>query len=196
MARIVSLTGYRQRARRDPLSGGLSSAAAVAALLGCAILILTFWRPVEPMLVPGAPLLTGTAEIIDGDTIAIGRDRIRLWGIDAPETDQPCRLDGKGWQCGHASASALKRHLAAGAVSCAEQDRDRYGRIVAVCKIGGDSVNAWMVASGWALDYEQYSGGAYAGLQSEAERDRKGLWRGEFIAPWTWRHRPSRAAGS
>ena len=48
---------------------------------------------------PALADVAGTASVIDGDTIEVHGQRIRLHGIDAPESRQLCRLDGKPWQC-------------------------------------------------------------------------------------------------
>lgn len=59
-----------------------------------------------------AQTLTGTPYVIDADTITIGHERIRLQGIDAPETDQIC-LDSKGvvWSCGTVAHDRLIQHI-------------------------------------------------------------------------------------
>ncbi len=49
---------------------------------------------------PALADVAGTASVIDGDTLEVHGQRIRLHGIDAPESRQLCRLDGKPWQCG------------------------------------------------------------------------------------------------
>ena len=49
---------------------------------------------------PALADVTGPARVIDGDTLEVQGERIRLHGIDAPEIRQLCRLDGKPWQCG------------------------------------------------------------------------------------------------
>ncbi len=56
---------------------------------------------------PALADVAGTASVIDGDTIEVHGQRIRLHGIDAPESRQLCRLDGKPWQCGKDAANAL-----------------------------------------------------------------------------------------
>lgn len=128
----------------------------------------------------------GTASVIDGDTLDIHGQRFRLHGIDAPESAQLCRADGKDWRCGQQAALALSDKIGRRPVTCEERDRDRYGRIVAVCSAGGEDLNAWMVAQGWALAYRQYATD-YVPQEATAQAARAGIWRGQFVAPWEWR---------
>src|SRR5690242_16871813 len=81
--------------------------------------------------------LSGDAVINDGDSITLKGERIRLVGIDAPEYNQTCERDGQSYACGRASLEALARLAAGGALECAGWERDRYGRLLAVCKSGG-----------------------------------------------------------
>ena len=135
--------------------------------------------------------IVGIASVLDGDTIEIHGQRIRLWGIDAPEGDQVCWLDGKVWQCGRQSAFALSYYIAQQTVSCEQRDTDRYGRVVAVCGINQTpDLGEWLVRKGWALDWPHYSHGAYAYVQGQAKFDHSGMWRGEFDKPWEWRQGP------
>lgn len=145
-------------------------------------------RPVQtPRTSVTAPSLTGRTSVIDGDTLEIRGQRIRLWGIDAPEGRQLCRIEGKPWRCGQQAALALSDWIGQRTVTCNERDRDRYGRIVATCSVGGQDMGAWLVRTGWALDWPQYSKGAFAAEQAEAARARRGMWQGEFEKPWEWR---------
>lgn len=162
-----------------PLRGRFAVAARLRPLLAAAFMLAAA-APV------GAADIAGRASVIDGDTIDIHGERIRLHGIDAPEGAQRCYRDGELWPCGRRAAFALADHIGARTVRCEPRDRDRYGRIVAVCFAGGADIGAWMVRQGWALAYRRYST-AYVDEEDTARAARAGLWEGTFTAPWDWR---------
>ncbi len=141
-----------------------------------------------------AKVIAGRADVVDGDTLIIGNAKIRLNAIDAPETDQLC-LDrsNKLFSCGVVARDRLSARIGSASVSCETEGTDRYGRFLAVCFLGGDDLNRWMVSQGLALAYIQYSN-RYQAIEQIAKRDRKGLWAGAFIAPWDWRHRTPQTA--
>lgn len=134
-----------------------------------------------------APSIQGTASVIDGDTIEIRGERIRLDAIDAPESSQLC-LDtsGKRHRCGQKSAFALADFIGRAVVSCDPKGRDHYKRVIAVCFKGTTNLNAWMVAQGWAVAYRKY-GIDYIAHEDEARHARRGIWAGSFDMPWDWR---------
>ena len=140
------------------------------------------------------PALSGLARVVDGDTLHVDRVRVRLHGIDAPESAQRCRTSGRLWPCGQEATRALARRIGGRPVACEERDRDRYGRVVAVCTVAGLDLNRWMVAEGWAFAYRRYSRD-YVAAESRARAARRGIWRGEAVAPWDWR-RGKRLPGS
>ena len=109
--------------------------------------------------------------------------------VDTPEGKQTCEdATGKRYLCGSRAADALSALIGRnGRVSCEEEDRDRYGRIVAVCQANGRGINAELIRQGWALEYNQYSDGRYAGHEAEARKAKRGLWAGKFVEPWDWR---------
>lgn len=129
----------------------------------------------------------GRASVIDGDTIDIHGQRIRLHGIDAPEKGQPCfDADQQPYRCGHTAAMALDAFIAGSPVTCEERDVDRYGRTVARCSVRGQSINAWMVRQGYAMAYRKYSGD-YVPEEMEAHNVHRGIWAGFLQPPWDWR---------
>ena len=130
--------------------------------------------------------ITGPAKVIDGDTIKIRGAKIRLHGIDAPERAQVCKAKEKSYRCGTSATLALARRIVGKSVYCDERDRDRYGRIVAVCHAGGEDLNAWLVSEGLALAYRRHSTD-YVDQEQAAQEAKRGLWRGEFVPPWQWR---------
>lgn len=133
----------------------------------------------------------GEARIIDGDTIQVSGERVRLHGIDAPESRQSCMLSGADWPCGQNAARALTSVTNGQVVTCKGNRRDRYGRLVAVCYVGADDLNARMVRDGWALAYRRYASD-YVDQEVQARAAGSGIWQGQFIEPWDWR-RQSRA---
>ena len=85
--------------------------------------------------------LVGQASVVDGDTLEIHGTRIRLWGIDAPETTQLCRNDESlQYRCGAKAANDLDAFIARRPVDCLPVRLDQYGRTVAVCSIAGEDV--------------------------------------------------------
>ena len=139
--------------------------------------------------------IAGPATVTDGDSLRVSGSRIRLFGIDAPESQQTCVAGGQRWRCGLSATRALRKAIAGRPVVCTERDRDRYGRIVAVCRVGGRDINAWMVSQGLALAYRKYSR-AYVAQERAAKAARRGLWRGDFVAPWDWRRGQRLAAAA
>lgn len=142
--------------------------------------------------------VAGKASVIDGDTLEIRAERVRLWGVDAPESRQMCKdAAGRAYRCGQQAANALAAWIGQRAVDCRERDRDRYGRAVSSCSVAGQDMATWLATAGHAIDYTQYSRGAYAGAQASARAARRGVWQGSFQAPWKWRaaQAGSRASG-
>jgi endonuclease YncB( thermonuclease family) len=144
------------------------------------------------LLVATAPVLaadlTGQASVVDGDTIEIHGTRIRLWGIDAPESTQLCRgEDSLQYRCGAKAANDLDVFIARRPVSCTPISLDQYGRTVATCTVGDTDLGQWLVSNGLALDWPNYSRGMYDKIQREAEHAGRGMWSGSYVEPWLYR---------
>ena len=137
-----------------------------------------------------AETLVGHPEILDGDTLRFGRlgERVRLEGVDAPESTLLC-LDAAGMRygCGQAAREALKALVGSRPVRCEGSQRGRYGRLIAVCfDADGTDVNGWLVSQGWALAYRRFSS-EYVPQELAARKARRGIWAGRFTKPWQWR---------
>ena len=132
--------------------------------------------------------ITGTASVIDGDTIEIHGQRIQLFGIDAPESAQTCLRDGQPWRCGQQAALALAEKIGQAPVRCEERDRDWQRRIVAVCFAQGTDLNRWLAANGLAMAYPYHSR-EYTDEEEAARASRFGIWRSKFVMPSVWRRR-------
>ena len=118
----------------------------------------------------------GKASIIDGDTIIIEGEKIRFAGIDTPERNK----------VGHEfSKKKLKQKIDNNVVVCIrEPNLDPWGRTVAECFIGYDSISSYMVKNGYACDYVKYSKKKYAKEQSYAKSKKLGIWNMNFDPKW------------
>lgn len=130
----------------------------------------------------------GRASIIDGDTLEVHGIRIRLWGIDAPESSQFCRgADSLPYRCGGKAANDLDAFVGTRPVRCTPIALDQYQRMVATCSVEGVDLGEWLVRNGLALDWPRYSRGRYGSAQREAERAGQGIWVGSYVVPWRYR---------
>lgn len=113
-------------------------------------------------------------------------ERIRLKGIDAPETTQRC-LDAEqqDYPCGQVSTHALIDKIGILTLTCIGDTCDRYKRVLATCYLGDLHVNGWFVQQGYALAYRK-SSTRYVAEEEEAKAVERGLWSGTFIPPWEW----------
>lgn len=121
-----------------------------------------------------AETIAGRATVVDGDTLRIGEERIRLLGIDAPEARQECATAAGGtWRCGEMATAALAA-LAEAGVACEWSGRDQFDRILAIClSADGTAINAALVEAGLAWSYLST---AFAAEQDRARAAGRGVW--------------------
>lgn len=159
------------------------------------------WQAPRPRVVYGIPegtaasaggtgrRFTAHASVIDGDTLATGVGRLRIFGIDAPESAQTCRRRGQSYACGAEASRVMAALLGAGILACEALDTDRYGRTVARCRNARDTdIGGELVRQGWAVAFTRYSE-AYLAQEREARAAGRGLWAGDFEMPAEWRAR-------
>lgn len=125
--------------------------------------------------------LEGRALAVDGDSLVLNGERLRLEGVDAPELYQTCLKDGAEWPCGREAHNALRRLIAKGVI-CETMRLDRYDRSLARCISNGQDVAERLVTMGLAIDYGRFEAEA-----ADAQRRRVGMWAGNFDDPQEWR---------
>jgi endonuclease YncB( thermonuclease family) len=160
-----------------------------AVLLTAAMLLFCL-----PLQSHGAAVHGMVRQVYDGDTLLLvarpqGQFKVRLYGIDAPETAKP---DRPGQAYSGVAKRVLMYKLLGKAVTVEVREQDQYGRLVGVVRQGGTDINAAMVAEGLAWAYRQYLEGSYASdylrLEEQARRRRMGLWQqSNPQPPWEFR---------
>ena len=140
-------------------------------------------------------IISGIAEVVDGDTIKINSNKIRLFGIDAPEKKQFCNKTyltisilnfQKDYPCGKISTMKLKKKISNKEIICKSSEKDKYQRLIAECFNKQTNLNAWMVKNGYAVAYRKYSK-KFVSQEIAAKRNKLGLWQGSFEMPWDYR---------
>lgn len=125
--------------------------------------------------------------VIDGDTIVLDGNSIRLEGIDAPELAQVClNAAGQSYACGKIARDHLRGLIRSAKVRCEGSTKDTYGRRIATCFAGPKNLNKEMVGSGQAYAFMRYSN-RYHSAQQHARRLDLGIWAGYSEAPWDFR---------
>lgn len=161
-----------RRTRSSPIADVIVFAAIVLVILA------VLWALPEA----GPTRASGSARVIDGDSLFVQGVEIRLKGIDAPELAQDCMRGGRAWPCGREAAAALGRLTRERIVRCSGNERDAHDRLLADCLVGETNVNRWLVANGWAVSF-----GAFTLEEREARAGKRGIWTGTFVRPRDWR---------
>jgi endonuclease YncB( thermonuclease family) len=178
---VAGLTALSQRATISP-EGHMSNRFAVL-LVGAGVITLGVTTAAE------AGNLSGNASVIDGDTIEIRGERIRILDIDAPELGQLCfsRDNGIRWPCGQLAAHALAGWLDHYPVTCETKGTDILGRWFARCEVATVSIATLMAGNGWAVPSQECRCQEVRAWASFAESKMVGIWAGKFQMPWEWR---------
>jgi len=129
------------------------------------------------------PAAAQSASTIDGNTIKLDGIVYRLWGIDAAEQGQRC---ADGWRAGIEARTKLRHLIAGHTIACEPLAKDRYGRIVALCRADGQDLGAAMVSSGMAWAFIKYSGD-YVEQERAARAEHLGVHAHDCMKPWDWR---------
>ena len=123
--------------------------------------------------------------IKDGDSLEINSIRIRLYGIDAPEYNQTCKLSQtKTTPCGQDSKTYLKDLVKDKTITCTLHEKDQYQRHLATCYADDININQALVKNGYALSYLSDT---YSIEEKYAQKHKLGIWSTDFIHPRLFR---------
>ena len=131
-------------------------------------------------------LFASHVTVIDGDTIRLGDVKIRFSGIDAPEINQTCVASEGKVACGKISRDLLIEKVTNNKISCTDEGKDFYGRVLGECFVNGESLSAYLVREGFAFAYRKYSN-KYIEDEEYAKFNKLGMWSMEFQYPWDYR---------
>ena len=125
----------------------------------------------------------------DGDSFTVGKRKLRLKGIDAPEYRQTCSdASGNAWDCGKAAQGVLITLLAQPGLTCEAEAVDRFGRSLAACNTAiTPDIAASLVEKGMATSNEFYGLRDYPEEEDAAQAAKRGIWQGNFTQPREWR---------
>jgi endonuclease YncB( thermonuclease family) len=139
------------------------------------------------MLAFGLTAAAAGVRVVDGDTLEVDGEKIRLYGIDAPEAGQLCAKPGGGtWACGKAAIAFVERLVAIGGVRCDDRGLDDFGRTLAVCTAGGAELNRALVDAGLAWSFRRYAHD-YDDAEDHAHAGGVGIWRADTEPAWQYR---------
>ena len=131
-------------------------------------------------------LIASHVTVIDGDTIRLGDVKIRFSGIDAPEINQTCVASEGKVACGKISRDLLIEKVTNNKISCTDEGKDFYGRVLGECFVNGESLSSYLVREGFAFAYRKYSN-KYIEDEEYAKFNKLGMWSMEFQYPWDYR---------
>ena len=138
------------------------------------------------------PVVYGSVQVVNADTLIMYNNYFKLFGIDAPESNQMCSdKKGRAYNCGREAALWLKNWLGENELECHVVQRDTRGNMVGTCSLGQYDIGAALVNAGWAVADVKYTQ-AYYPYELQAQENRRGLWQGQFYKPWDWRKMQSR----
>ena len=131
-------------------------------------------------------LFASHVTVVDGDTIKLGDVKIRFSGIDAPEINQTCIASEGKVACGKISKDILLTKVTNNKISCTDEGKDFYGRVLGECFVNGESLSSYLVREGFAFAYRKYSD-KYILDEEYAKSNKLGMWSMTFEYPWDFR---------
>ena len=123
--------------------------------------------------------IKGTVNVINGNTLEIGRQEIRLYGVSAPDGSQIClQSNGEPKSCVEQARLKLSEYAEKKTVACTPKAKDNSATnesIVAVCHRDQTDLNRWLILQGLAFTDRKY-GLAYIDAEDQARSNKAGIW--------------------
>lgn len=133
------------------------------------------------------PVVYGSVRVVNGDTLIMYNNYFRLFGIDAPESNQMCADKyGSSYNCGREAAKWLKNWIGDTELECHVVRQNTKGDMEGTCSYGPYDIGAALVNAGWAVANTQVTD-IYYPYEIQAKENNRGLWEGKFYKPWDWR---------
>ena len=137
--------------------------------------------------------VSGIGHVIDGDTLDVGSNRVRLAVIDAPERKQSCDLNNAPMACGETARFALQGMAEGREVTCDVGPKKTYNRLVGLCRVDGVVLNVALLETGLAVVTQRYlrewpdHAASMLAAEAGAKAARRGLWAMHAVTPSVWR---------
>lgn len=132
-------------------------------------------------------------KVVDGDTLNLDGQKIRLAGLDAPELKQKCKhKNSTEWDCGLCASAFLEGLISSREITCHNTGIDYYKHAIATCYAGSVEINKEIVRAGYAVAYKKYSN-SYSEDEAYAKHHKNGIWAGTFDTPESHRKEKRKA---
>ena len=138
------------------------------------------------------PVVYGSVRVVNGDTLIMYGNYFKLYGIDAPESNQMCaNRSGRSYNCGREAAMWLKNWIGDNELECHVIRQNTKGDMEGTCSYGPYDLGAALVNAGWAVANVNVTD-IYYPYEMQAQENTRGLWQGQFYMPWDWRKMQAR----
>lgn len=145
-------------------------------------------KPKKKSKLSSYPKITGRAEVIHANVFYISGRYVRLFGVDAPDSDQICSdINGSSYNCGQEAISWVRGWIDDNKIDCYLLKVNPKGQDLATCVWGDYDIGAALVGAGWAIANTSETN-IYAPYEAKAQSELSGLWQGSFYSPEDWRN--------
>lgn len=135
----------------------------------------------------GYPKISGQIDVISANIFYIKGRYVRLYGVDAPDTDQICSdAKGSSYNCGTEAASWVRSWIDDNIIDCYILKVTPNASDIGVCMWGQYDIGEALVKSGWGIANSNETK-MYVPHEMKAQKAYSGLWQGSFYTPEDWR---------